>query len=419
MPTAAGRDPRSLEASPVVRVLLPFAGAYVLSYLYRSLNAVIAPDLVADFALSADQLGLLTSAYLLAFAAFQLPLGLLLDRFGPRRTDASLLLIAALGALVFALAHQLPSLIVGRALIGLGVSGCLHVGHQGERGLVPDSTAGEGERLDVLRRRRGPDAGNGPGRGGGPAHKLANGVCRSRTAHRESLGLIFLAVPERRSEAAHEPLRAQLAGLRCVLGDRRFWQISLSSTTIQSTHMAVQGLWVGPWLRDVAGFGRDAVAWHLLMIACATTRGFLFWGSLATWLSRRSVSVFSVYACASGAFLLFQLLVTVGSSRTALVAWVGYGFFGTAGSLCYAILPRRFPTALAGRANTALNAMVFTSAFVVQWAMGAVINLWPAMASGYDPRGYRIGFALALAMALGAWVWMLSQARHVAARTGA
>ena len=85
-----------------MRVLLPFAGAYVLSYLYRSVNAVIASDLSIDFGLSAAQLGLLTSFYLLAFAAFQLPLGVLLDRFGPRRTDASLLLVAAFGALVFA-----------------------------------------------------------------------------------------------------------------------------------------------------------------------------------------------------------------------------------------------------------------------------------------------------------------------------
>src|SRR6202795_3612107 len=126
IPPRRGRQP--IGRNPVVHVLLPFAAAYFLSYAYRSVNAVIAPDLARDFALSAASLGLLTSAYFLTFAAFQLPLGLLLDRFGPRRTDAALLLVAALGALVFARAPALPPLIAGRALIGLGVSGCLMSG---------------------------------------------------------------------------------------------------------------------------------------------------------------------------------------------------------------------------------------------------------------------------------------------------
>jgi MFS family permease len=112
----------------VRRVLIPFALAYVLSYLYRTVNAVIAPDLVAGFDLSPAQLGLLTSAYFLTFAAFQLPLGLLLDRFGPRRTDAALLVVAAGGAFLFATAGSVSTLALGRALIGLGVSGCLMSG---------------------------------------------------------------------------------------------------------------------------------------------------------------------------------------------------------------------------------------------------------------------------------------------------
>ena len=419
MGTPAGRERQPLGVNPVVRVLLPFAGAYVLSYLYRSVNAVIASDLAADFALSAAQLGLLTSAYLLAFAAFQLPLGLLLDRFGPRRTDAALLLIAALGALVFALADQLPSLILGRALIGLGVSGCLMSGIKANVVWFPLSrlaamngwlffAGGVGLMLATL-----------------PveiAVRLTHwqtvfGILALLTVGASAL--IFFAVPERAGEAMREPVRAQLGGLWRVFRDHRFWQISLSATTVQSTHMAVQGLWAGPWLRDVAGFGRDAIALHLLLMACATTAGFLFWGNFAAWSSRRGIPAFRLFVCGTGLFLLFQLLVTVGTAGTAMVSWIGYGFFGTAGSLCYAILPQKFPTVLAGRVNTALNSMVFACAFVVQWALGAVINLWPVTAAGYDPRGYRLGFGVALAIGLSAWVWMLAHTRRMAWRTDA
>ena len=88
----------------LIRVFLPFAFGYFLSYLYRVVNAVIAPDLIAEVGLDAADLGLLTSAYFLTFAILQLPLGILLDRFGPRKTEAALLVFAALGAFVFATA---------------------------------------------------------------------------------------------------------------------------------------------------------------------------------------------------------------------------------------------------------------------------------------------------------------------------
>src|SRR5210317_1571414 len=102
----------SLKPGILIRVFLPFALGYFLSYLFRSVNAVIAPDLVRDIGVDPASLGLLTSAYFLAFAAFQLPLGVLLDRFGPRRVEALLLLFAAAGAWVFATSESLSGLIL-------------------------------------------------------------------------------------------------------------------------------------------------------------------------------------------------------------------------------------------------------------------------------------------------------------------
>jgi sugar phosphate permease len=87
----------------LLRIFVPYAIGYFFSYLYRVVNAVIAPDLVAELGLGPADLGLLTSVYFLTFAAFQLPLGVLLDRFGPRKTEACLLVFAALGAFVFAI----------------------------------------------------------------------------------------------------------------------------------------------------------------------------------------------------------------------------------------------------------------------------------------------------------------------------
>ena len=108
-----------------IRLFLPFAGAYFLSYHFRTANAVVGPVLAEEFALGAADLGLLTSTYFLVFGAIQLPLGMLLDRFGARRVEAFLLLFAAAGAAVFASADGVAGLALGRGLIGFGVSACL------------------------------------------------------------------------------------------------------------------------------------------------------------------------------------------------------------------------------------------------------------------------------------------------------
>src|SRR5437868_8613855 len=118
----AARVPALKVFCPALMVFCPFAAGYFLSFFFRNVNAVIAKDLAAEFSLTPADLGFLTSMYLLAFAAFQLPLGVLLDRYGPRRVVAVLLCSAAAGALVFALARDLATLSIGRAFIGLGVS---------------------------------------------------------------------------------------------------------------------------------------------------------------------------------------------------------------------------------------------------------------------------------------------------------
>jgi len=105
-----------------LRIYFAFAAGYLLSYLFRTVNAVISPELTRDLSLTAGSLGLLTSAYFVAFAAMQIPAGMLLDRYGPRRVEPVLLLLAGTGALAFAFADGTSGLLVARALIGLGVA---------------------------------------------------------------------------------------------------------------------------------------------------------------------------------------------------------------------------------------------------------------------------------------------------------
>lgn len=111
--------------SDAVRIIVPFAAAYFLSLFFRSINALIAPDLVSELALGPSDLGLLTSMYFLTFALFQLPLGALLDRFGARRVQGTLVAVAAVGAAIIAVGQDLATVAAGRALVGLGFAGGL------------------------------------------------------------------------------------------------------------------------------------------------------------------------------------------------------------------------------------------------------------------------------------------------------
>ena len=102
-----------------------FTAAYFMSYFYRSANAVIAPDLASEMALDAAQLGLMTSLFFAAFAAVQIPLGIGLDRWGPRWVTPGLMFVGVGGSLVFAVAPSFGVLALGRALIGMGMAGVL------------------------------------------------------------------------------------------------------------------------------------------------------------------------------------------------------------------------------------------------------------------------------------------------------
>ena len=417
--STARSGPEAPTRRVAAAVFLPFAAAYMLSYLYRSVNAVIAPDLVPEFALTPSQLGLLTSAYFLSFAAFQLPLGLLLDRYGPRRTDGVLLMVAAAGAAVFATAPNAATLIAGRALIGLGVSGALMSGMKAHvlwfpRARLPAMNAwlffvgGVGMVLATL-----------------PVELLLK-VTDWRALFFALALLTVVAgaavlriVPERGGATHPESLRAQLRGLCSVFAARRFWQIGLAATASQGTNMAVQGLWSGPWLRDVAGLGREAAATHLLIMAAATMTGFLLWGNLAAWLARLGISVARVFAAGLGLFLLVQSVLVMNLPLAPALIWVGYGLFGTVGSLSYAVLSYAFPRHLAGRVSTALNALVFGWAFVVQWAIGGIIQLWPVLDGGYHVGGYRAAFGVFLALQVLAFGWMLLDGQRLRGSTAA
>jgi len=389
-----------------LRVLLPFAFGYFLSYLFRVVNAVAGPQLSADIGLDAGDLGLLTSIYFLTFGAFQLPLGVLLDRYGPRLVEAILLLFAAAGAGLFAVAGDLPSLMVGRGLIGLGVSACLMAAFKAYSVAVP------ADRLPFVNGIHLAAGGLGALAGGAPSEFVLQ-VAGWRALFFGLCGLSLLAalllavfVPGQKRDDTSGGLGEQLRGVIGVFTNPVFLRIAPFSVASVGTALAIQGLWAGPWLRDVAGFSSTAAASVLSLMAVAMVAGFLVFGAITERLQTYGISTLEVTVAGMVVTAATQLAIIVVPAALAPYAWYAYAFFGTAGVLVYPVLTAAFASHLGGRAITAINFLVFAMSFAVQWAVGEAVD---ALSPGQGVAGaYDTIFIVLIALQAAAFVWFVA-----------
>jgi predicted MFS family arabinose efflux permease len=397
---------RPASRMTLLRVVIPFALAYFLSYLFRVVNAVIAPNLTADLHVGPADLGLLTSVYFVSFAAFQLPLGVLLDRFGPRRIAAGLLIFAAAGAFVFGAAASLWGLSIGRALIGLGVSSGYMAAIKAYTIWFP---AHHWPRINGLHLAAG-------GLGALSATlpvEFALGYTDWRGVFillsllsAAAAAFIFWGVPDKRQSGSIVHVSDQLKGIGQVFTNPLFWRVTPLTVISQVAFMSVYGLWSGPWLRDVAGMDRSGAATVLFWTAAAMTAGYVIIGFCTERLDRMGIKPMTTAVCGMLLFMIVQALLVAAPARWISLLWMLFGFIGTAGVIPYPALAMSFPPQLAGRVSTGLNVLVFVAAFAAQWGIGAVIALFPVSAAGhYSPEGYHASFAILLVLQAVCLAW--------------
>jgi len=377
-------------ARRILTVFLPFALAYFLSYLYRTVNAVIADELTAALGVTAAGLGFLTSAYFIAFGLFQPPLGLLLDRYGPRRVECALLLVAAAGAALFALGGDLATLAVGRALIGLGVSACLMAA------LTANVMWWPRERLPMINGLFLACGGLGAVFATTPVRLLLEvtdwrglflGIAAATVA---VAALLFVAVPERRPEGSgHTTLGEMLRGTVAVFRSSVFWGLAPTCAAVQGGFLAYISLWAGPWLRDVEAMDRLGVATHLQYAAIAMVAGYASFGVIADAVRRIGLTPMAVQTAGVGAAVLVQGMIALDLGLSPMVGWVLYAYFASASVMGYSVLTQRFPPELAGRVSTAVNLLMFVVAFTLQPAIGWLLGFFPA-GTGHAVEGHRL-----------------------------
>jgi predicted MFS family arabinose efflux permease len=392
-----------------VTVLAPFATGYFMAYVFRSVNAVVAPDLVNDLGLTATALGVLTAAYFFGYGAWQLPLGVLLDRFGPRRVQAAMFLVSGVGGLLFALGRDQTTLALARGLIGLGFAGGLMSAFKAIVIWVPK------ERLPLANGCVMSCGGLGALMASAPADFLVQLVGWRWTFVVLSLAtfvaaaIIFTVVPEKSGTAPPANRRDQLAGLARIYGDPFFWRIAPLAAAHCGFGLAFQTLWSGPWLRDMLGFDRNEVALRLAALALAFAAGSLTGGALADVARRRfGIGVLSVMNGLVVLFLFAHLGLLFEATRGNIAVWLVFGALGQITILTFPVASEHFGPALAGRANTGLNLVVFLTAFAIQAAVGAILDLWPRGPSGgYDQAAYDRALQIFLALEVATFLWFL------------
>ena len=400
---------------PLLLVFLPFAAGYYLSYLYRTINAVISAELTSSMQLRASDLGLLTSVYFLSFAIMQLPVGIALDRYGPRRVQGALLLVAASGAFLFSIAHGLPALIVGRALIGLGAAAALIAGLKSIRLWFPK------QRLPLLNGCFIMLGTLGAVTATAPAELLVawigwRGLFAGLAVTTAGCAIvIFLLTPEAPSARAQAQAGLGLASLRTIYADYRFWRLAPLSTMCISTAWALQGLWAAPWLADVEQLDHPEIVRHLFAMAIALCGGALLLGIVAERLRRRGVRTQIVLAVVGAVFVAAQFALVLRVPLSSYVVWAIVASVGAATVLSFTILAEYFPNEIAGQANAALNVLHIGGAFVLQYAIGVVIDIWGSKGGHYPAVAYQTAFAIVLSFQLMALIWFLAAELQVSA----
>lgn len=399
--------------------LLAFAAAYFLAALLRAVTATLAPAFSAEFGLSAADLGLLAGAYFVGFSLLQLPLGAALDRHGPRRVECALLLLAAAGCLSFAAAGGFAGLVLSRALIGMGVAACL---------MAP---------LTFFRLRL------------SPAAQLR---CNSWMLMTGSLGMVASTLPVQlllpvwgwrglfvglgllllaatmalwravpadglrvhgvASKPHAGPVEAEPAGggYAAVWRHPAFRQAAPLGLICYGGMVAMQALWIGPWLTGVCGWTPTQASQGLLVVNASMLVAFFCWGWLTPVLERRGLSAAQLIRWAMPVSLLLLLAIVGLGARAQAVWWAVWCVSMSVVSLAQPAVAQAFPAHMAGRALSAYNLLIFVGVFVLQWGMGAAIDALAA--AGHSP-GHAFRFTLLgfWCAGVGAYLWFLRTGR--------
>lgn len=410
-------SPPVISRALAIRIFLSFAFGYFISYALRSVNAAIAPLLAADLNLSAGELGWLSSAFFLSFTAMQIPLGICLDRYGARRTESCLLLIAAGGALVISIGHSLWMVSLGRMLIGVGVAACLMAPYAYFRRSFAASRQPQLAMWMLI-----------AGTSGAllatqPALLLAQWLGWRQFFVLAALllaiaaALVFVWTGDHDRQTTTQIANNPPVSFLSLLTHPLMLRVIPTTIFFSGGFAALQSLWAGPWLTQVLHMTAVQAGEHLLYFNAALIVSYVAMSVLSPKLEQRGISLarqsliaFIWFPVCLGTMLFWQ-------TTDSWVMWIVLAPGVPAVILMQTQTALAFPRHMAGRVLTTFNLVMFGGAFGIQWGIGLLAD-WFGTWSFTPQAALTMAFACLVILQMVSLAWFLLQ-RDAGATTNA
>jgi predicted MFS family arabinose efflux permease len=414
----------SLTKTRACLVFVAFAAAYFMSAALRTVTATLAPTLTAEFNLQARDLGLLSGGYFLGFAVLQIPLGGWLDRLGPKKVILFMLAIAVLGCWVFQSASSFHGLLLARFLSGLGVSVCLMAPLTAYRRWFAPETQLRANSWMLMTGSFGMLAATLPVQAALPllGWRGIFGVLAGLVA----LAMVLIAALVPNWKIANKPAKNESVQ-QGIWSHPYFVRMVPIGFFVYGGMIAIQTLWVGPWMTRVAGYSAEQAAQGLFAINFAMLLNYWLWGWLNPKLSARGWDAVRLIKIGLPISLVALPIVVLVASDSALTAntvlpiwlvWVTYFVSSAFVSLAQPAVGMAFPQAMAGRALTAYNLVIFMGVFSMQWGIGLAIDMFLWWGFGVT-HAFQAAFGLFWLLCLGSFIHFYatkSSAKNVDAR---
>ena len=356
-----------------ILIFCVFAFGFFISNLLRSITATLTPILTTEFDLSAGNLGLLAGGYFIGFAIMQIPVGLLLDKHGPKKIISFFLVIAIVGTLSFAFAKTFSGLLISRIFIGVGVSACMMGPLTGYRVWFADKYQQRANSWMLMVANL-----------GFVSSTLPVQILLPEIGWRSIFGLIailtllsiiliLMFIPN--WNKTDETLKKEnLSALSEIWKNKFFISLIPIAFINYGGIQAIQTLWAGPWMLEVAGYNAIQSATGLFWINITMLIAFLFWGYILPKIE--SFGVDSIKIIKIGlpiSYIVLFLIIYLGQKAGATL-FALYILASIVISLTQPAIALTFAKNLAGKSLTSFNVFLFSGTFFMQWGIGLIID---------------------------------------------
>ena len=397
-----------LQKNQAINVFLVFAFGYFLSCLLRAITATLSPVLTSEFNLLAADLGLLAGGYFFGFACMQIPLGYLLDKFGPKKVISIFLLIAFVGTSSFALSQTFSGLFISRILVGIGVSACLMAPLTGYRIWFAENLQQRANSWMLMIASLGFVSSTLPVQLLLPSfgwRSIFGGIAILILG---SILLILVFIPKWNQKEIINSTRSldQSGTLADVWKSKFFISVIPMGLFNYGGLMAIQTLWAGPWMIRVAGYTPIESATGLFWINITMLFSFFIWGYFLPKINDKGFSAIKILKLGLPVSFIVMLIIIIFGNKAGAALLTLFVLSSIFLSVTQPAVGLSFPSYLAGKALTSFNLLIFSGTFLMQWLIGFVID-YVKMQGHSEILGFKVAFSVFLFLSLVSYFFFL------------